>query len=156
MKSGFGAALCAAAVFALASAAQTADLDNPIGSDNYGVHEEPSGDDQEAPYAQRREWRSERYYDRSRPSQYYGRPVPEHPHWSRPVFARPGWGYRDECRVIVKERVNRWGERVIGQIQVCDRASLLACGQRRVMRNEEPALAVALGACAIPSGETGA
>lgn len=39
-------------------------------------------------------------------------------HW-RPVFAGPGWGYRDRCRIIINERVNRWGERVQVRREVC-------------------------------------
>jgi hypothetical protein len=120
MKSGFMVALCSVATLALASAAQAADLDDPISPDNYRVHEGTFDYGQEAPFTQRREWRSERYYGGNSLGYCYGWPGPEHPHWNRPVFARRGWSYGNECRVIVKERVNRWGERVIRQMRVCD------------------------------------
>jgi hypothetical protein len=81
--------------------------------------------------------RSEYWSERRDPDRYYGRPVPdwqerrsyrggyygapvaERPYWQRPMFAGPGWGNRDSCRVIINERVNRWGERVEVRRQVC-------------------------------------
>jgi hypothetical protein len=37
----------------------------------------------------------------------------------RPVFAGPRWGSHDDCRIIVKERVNRWGEEVQVRRKIC-------------------------------------
>ena len=56
----------------------------------------------------RRDWRGS-----------HGRPGP-HWHHARPVFGRPGWGRFDDCRVIVRRHINRWGEHVVRRLQVCD------------------------------------
>jgi hypothetical protein len=61
------------------------------------------------------EWRERR----SHQGGYYGAPVAERPHWQRPVFAGPGWGHRDSCKIIINERENRWGERVQVRREVC-------------------------------------
>jgi hypothetical protein len=69
-----------------------------------------------------------RYYERpvpewqerrSRWGRYYGVPVVERPHWQWPVFAERRWGHRDSCKIIINERVNRWGERVQVRREVC-------------------------------------
>ena len=56
---------------------------------------------------------------------YYGRPVRERPHWDRhpwhrPVGGRPHWRDDEDCRIIVKRRVNAWGDLVERRIKVCD------------------------------------
>lgn len=79
----------------------------------------------------------ENRYEHRDPDRYYGRPVPEwrerrHHHsahrsipvverheWHRPVFAEPRWGYRENCKIIIKERINRWGEEVQVRRKVC-------------------------------------
>jgi hypothetical protein len=81
--------------------------------------------------------RTEHWSERRNPDRYYGRPVPEwreqrsqqggyygapvagQPHWQRPVFAERGWGHRSSCKIIINERVNRWGERVQVRREVC-------------------------------------
>jgi hypothetical protein len=35
------------------------------------------------------------------------------------VFAERGWGHDDSCKIIINERVNRWGERVQVRREVC-------------------------------------
>ncbi len=55
---------------------------------------------------------------------YYGRPVRERPHWDRhpwhrPVGGRPHWRDDEECRIIIKRRVNAWGDLVERRIKVC-------------------------------------
>jgi len=51
----------------------------------------------------------------------YVRPVPDWRHGSRPVAARPWqWGPSEDCRVIVKQRENPWGEITVRRIEVCD------------------------------------
>jgi hypothetical protein len=113
---GFGwrmAAAAAATALMLGSAAQAADLDVVPESDQYG-YQEPSGEYgsiEEAPVEPRRRWREWRFHDR---------PVAEGRVWSRPALARPAWSYGGECRVIIKERVNPWGERVVREIRRCD------------------------------------
>ncbi|HEX2554286.1 MAG TPA: hypothetical protein VHL98_11325 [Microvirga sp.] len=55
------------------------------------------------------------YHDGDR---YYGRPVPERPSWHRPVAGRPHWAH-DDCRLIIKKRVNAWGEVTVTRIRRC-------------------------------------
>jgi hypothetical protein len=50
----------------------------------------------------------------------YGRPLPDWRHRSRPVGARSWQGSGEDCRVIVKRRVNPWGESTVRRIEVCD------------------------------------
>ena len=49
----------------------------------------------------------------------YGRPVPDWRHRSRPVAARSWQGSGEDCRVIVKQRENPWGEVTVRRIEVC-------------------------------------
>ena len=67
-------------------------------------------------YGGRRSYHEDRLYER---------PVVERHRWShpvlaRPVFARPGWHDGEECRIIVKRRVNHWGELVVRRIKICE------------------------------------
>ena len=41
--------------------------------------------------------------------------------WGRPVFVRRGgWGrHDDDCRTIIKRRVNRWGEVITERTRLC-------------------------------------
>ncbi|MEZ0168058.1 hypothetical protein [Microvirga sp. TS319] len=51
--------------------------------------------------------------------QVYGRPGPR---WHRPgypVAVRPWWGGED-CRLIIKRRINPWGEVIERRIRICD------------------------------------
>jgi hypothetical protein len=50
----------------------------------------------------------------------YGRPGPGWRHRSRPVATHPGQGSGEDCRVIVKQRENPWGEITVRRIEVCD------------------------------------
>jgi len=50
----------------------------------------------------------------------YGRPVPDWRYRSRPVAARPWRGPGEDCRLIVKQRENPWGEVTVRRIEVCD------------------------------------
>ncbi len=79
----------------------------------------------------------ERRYEHRETDRYYGRPVPEwrerrHHHggyrgipvverheWHRPVFAGPRWHHQGGCKIIINERVNRWGERVQVRKEIC-------------------------------------
>ena len=56
---------------------------------------------------------------------YYERPLVERQRWAapvvaRPVFGRPGWHEPEPCRIIVKRRVNPWGEVVVRRITICE------------------------------------
>lgn len=119
MKFGSTAVLGALAVLSLGSAARAADYDGTYLSDQYRVRHESAERGDPAHDEGRRIWRHGPHDAGRSPDRYYGRPVPEHSRWARPVFARPGWGDRDECRVIIKERVNRWGERITRRTQIC-------------------------------------
>lgn len=61
------------------------------------------------------EWRERR----SHWGGYYGVPVAERPRWQRPIFPGQGWGRRASCKIIINERVNRWGERIQVRREVC-------------------------------------
>ena len=50
---------------------------------------------------------------RPRPVFYSG------PASGRPVYGRPVYGGED-CRVVVKQRVNRWGEMIVKRVRICD------------------------------------
>ena len=50
---------------------------------------------------------------RARPV-FYGGPA-----YERPVYGRPVYGGED-CRVVVKQRVNRWGEMIVKRVRICD------------------------------------
>ena len=81
-------------------------------------------------------WTEHRYEYRD-PDRYYGRPVPEwregwprhggyrgmpvaeRHEWHRPVFAGPRWRHQGGCKIIINERVNRWGERVQVRKEIC-------------------------------------
>lgn len=129
-------ALAALATLALGSAAQAAEVNITIRTDDHGTHRRVSDYGEErfagSPYR-----RTEHWYEHREPGRYYGRPVPdwregrpyrggyasvpvvERHHWQRPVFAGPRWAYQDTCKIIIKERVNRWGELVQVRRKVC-------------------------------------
>jgi hypothetical protein len=46
----------------------------------------------------------------------YAQPV----YYGRPVYGRPVFDDQEECRVIVKKRVNAWGDVVVKRIRRCD------------------------------------
>ena len=53
--------------------------------------------------------------------QYHHRAHPEwRGAWGRPVAARPWWRQADNWQLIIKRRVNPWGEVTTGRIEVCD------------------------------------
>ncbi len=49
---------------------------------------------------------------------------PERRHWNRVSEGRHGWGHggwgHGGCRVIVKRRVNPWGDVIVKRIKTCD------------------------------------
>jgi hypothetical protein len=54
-------------------------------------------------------------YRRRHHERRYAQPV----FYGRPVYGRPVFDH-DECRVIIKKRVNAWGDVVIKRIKRCD------------------------------------
>ncbi len=128
--------LASAGALALTSAVQASEINITIRTDAYSQPQRIA--DYDGDMFVRREYRrSDRWYEDRDPDRYYGRPVPEwrsdRPHrggyrgipvverheWHGPIFAGPRWGYRDSCRIIIKERVNRWGEMVQVRRKVC-------------------------------------
>ncbi len=130
------AALAAVAALTFGSAAQASEVNITIRTDTYGTHRRVADQDYQ-PFKRNQYTRSEGWYEHRDPNRYYGRPVPEwqerrfrhggyygvpvaqRPHWQQPVFAGPSWGYPDTCKIIIKERVNRWGETVQVRTKVC-------------------------------------
>jgi hypothetical protein len=128
--------LGAVAALTLGGAAQASEISVTIRTNNHGAPQRIA--DRSGELLERHQHtRSEHWSEHRDPDHYYGRPVPEwkerrsywngysgvpvveQPHWQRPVFAGPGWGHRDSCRIIIKERVNRWGEQVQVRTKVC-------------------------------------
>src|SRR3712207_4477082 len=103
-------ALAAVAALALGSAAQAADVNITISTNDHGTHRRVADYGEErfagGPYRHTEHW-----YEHREPGRYYGRPVPDRRegrpfrggytsvpgvgrhHWQRPVFAGPRWAY---------------------------------------------------------------
>ncbi len=118
------AVLGAVAALALGSVAQAADFNITVRMGEYGSHHRfVDGDDGEDGFDDRlrrpgRVEQRERFRDSDIRSRH-DRDWP--PAMGRPVFARPGWGrHFEECRVIVKRRMDRWGDVVVRRIRICD------------------------------------
>src|SRR5690349_15163318 len=95
----------------VSASAQAADYDvgseQPQYQERYGY---------EGRHGYRDEFRQGPFVDRS----YHHRAYPEwRGAWGRPV-ARPWWRHADDCRLIIKRRVNPWGEVTTRRIEVCD------------------------------------
>jgi hypothetical protein len=39
--------------------------------------------------------------------------------WDRPVYGRPVFAPYDDCRVIVRRKINAWGDLVVRRVRVC-------------------------------------
>jgi len=121
MKFGWTLAGVGFAAATLAGAAQAADVRVSVragGTDwQRPVADYEVGDEERfAPDHRGGGYRPETYDERS--------PLQRH-HWSRPVFARPvfgrpGWDSAEECRIIIKRRVNPWGDVVVRRIKICE------------------------------------
>ena len=118
--------LASVATLTLGSVAQASELSLKRIADYSGERFESQDYSRSEHWAERRD--PDRYYGRPVPELrerrshwggYYGAPVAERPHWQRPVFAGQGWGQRENCKIIIKERVSRWGERVQVRREVC-------------------------------------
>lgn len=68
-------------------------------------------------FHEERTYRGPRYVEDERS---YGHPGRRWHSWGRPVAAHPWRGPSEECRLIIKRRVNPWGETTVRRIQVCD------------------------------------
>lgn len=128
--------LGAVAALTLGGAAQASEVSVMIRTNNHGALQRIADYSGEL-YERRQHTRSEHWSEHRDPDRYYGRPVPEwkerrshwngydgvpvveRPHWQRPVFVGQDWAHRDSCRIIIKERVNRWGEQVQVRTKVC-------------------------------------
>jgi len=123
------------AAFAIASAAQASEFSISIRT-NDRLHQRIA--DYNANLFERRQYsRTEHRYEHRDPDRYYGRPVPEwrerkhhrgeyrnipvvdRYEWHRPVFAGSRWRHQGGCKIIISERVNRWGETVQVRKEVC-------------------------------------
>ena len=118
--------LAAVAALTLGSVAQASELSLQRIADYSGERFERQDYSRAEHWSERRG--PDRYYGRPVPEwrerrshwgRYYGAPVAERPHWQPPVFAGRGWGQRENCRIIINERVNRWGERVQVRREIC-------------------------------------
>jgi hypothetical protein len=118
--------LAAAATLTLGSVAQASEESLRRIADYSGAPFERQDYSRAEHWSERRD--PDRYYGRpvpewrerqSHPGRHYGVPIAERPHWRQPVFAGRGWGHRESCKVIINERVNRWGEVVQVRREVC-------------------------------------
>ena len=126
---GFGwrrVVLAAVAALTLGSVAQASELSLQRVADYSGGRFERQDYSRSEHWSERRN--PDRYYGQPVPEWrerwsygggYYGAPVAERPHWQQPVFAGRGWGQRESCKIIINERVNRWGEVVQVRREVC-------------------------------------
>ncbi len=118
--------LAAVATLTLGSVTQASELSLQRIADHSGERFERQDYSRAEHWSERHD--SDRYYGRPVPEWrgrrshwggYYSVPVAEHPHWQRPVFAGRGWGHGESCKIIINERVNRWGEQVQVRTKVC-------------------------------------
>ncbi|KLK93159.1 hypothetical protein AA309_10195 [Microvirga vignae] len=109
MKFGLKAVVFGAvATLGCGGAAQASELSFTVSSNRYGLHQDVADVGGES--LERHDYRRpEHRYEHRGPHRFYG----------RPVLAGPGWGPRDTCRIIIKERVNRWAEEVQVRRTVC-------------------------------------
>lgn len=61
--------------------------------------------------------RGPRYVEEKR---FVGRPMPERGYAGRPVAMRPWWQHREDCRLMVRRRVDPWGEVIVRRVRICE------------------------------------
>ena len=119
------AAVASLAGLALGGAAQASELHLSIRMSDqgwtrpvadYGLHEEDRYGREGRRYRERRFHVLEQ---EPSPTRFYGRPVVERHRWHAPVFAAPHWDDREEVRIIVRRRVDPWGDVVIRRKKIC-------------------------------------
>lgn len=119
------------AALAFGTAAHATEVDVTIRAGGYGVPQRIADYGGEI-FEQRRHSRNEHWQERRDPGRLYGRPVPEWregrpyrdtyrgvPVEERYVLARPHRSFRAPCKIVVTERVNRWGEQVQVRREIC-------------------------------------
>ena len=102
------------AALAFGGAAQAADLEWSVRVGDRGWNR-PAADFEDEAFSPREVWRHE-----PRGPRYPGfedRRLVERPYWARPVFARPGWD--EDCRIVIKRRVDPWGDVEVRRFRVC-------------------------------------
>lgn len=115
------------------SAAQAGEFSITISGGQVGSYRSVADYDDDGFSGGRTHVRRERHWDRD-PDRFYGRPVPEWrerpSRWERPygvpVAERRGWhgghgrpSWHEPCRIVIKDRINRWGEHVQIRKQIC-------------------------------------
>jgi hypothetical protein len=124
-------ALAGLATLVIGTSAQATDVNVTIHAGGYGAPQRIADYSGEFLEHRQHRYRDERY-ERRGPARSFERDVPEWRHGRpyghgyheipvgrRPVFAEPHRGYRPPCRIIITERVNRWGDKVRVQREVC-------------------------------------
>ncbi|HEV2557346.1 MAG TPA: hypothetical protein VGU45_01845 [Microvirga sp.] len=116
------AALGVVAAVMLGGAAQASDLSITIRTGEAGAHRFVADHDDDG-YGREHRWSERRRFDRDddRFDRFERRGARDWaPAYGRPVFARGGWDPRHEdCRIIVKRRVNPWGDVVVKRTKIC-------------------------------------
>lgn len=107
-------AMGAVAALMISGAAQATEVNISIrtNSDSHRQVRHYDGND----YAERRYVHDRSDYGYRDPDRYYGRPVYER---HRPVYGHSHWRH-DDCRLIIKKRVDHWGDVVVKRVKVCD------------------------------------
>jgi hypothetical protein len=112
------AALGVVAAAMLGGAAQASDLSITIRTGEAGAHRFVA--DRDDGYDREHRWSERRRFDHD-DDRFERRGARDWaPPYGRPVFARGGWDPRHEdCRIIVKRRVNPWGDVVVKRTKIC-------------------------------------
>lgn len=108
------------ALFTLAGGASAADI-YPYGGDRYETSRYRDVEEREE--ARPRQRFEERYEERVErrsvieddEDRYAGRERP----WVRPVYERRSFAPYDDCRIIVRRKVNHWGDLVVRRVRIC-------------------------------------
>jgi hypothetical protein len=111
------AAMAAVAAMALGGAAQASEITISIRTADHGAARQIVDYDDHADnrFERHRQWDDESFH-RGVPQRFDGPPT----HWRRAFFASTDWRDGDDCRVIVKRRLSRWGELVVRKLTLCD------------------------------------
>jgi hypothetical protein len=108
------------ALFTLAGGARAADI-YPYGGDRYETSRYRDVEEREE--VRPRQRFEERYEERVErrsvieddEDRYAGRERP----WARPVYERRSFAPYDDCRIIVRRKVNYWGDLVVRRVRIC-------------------------------------
>ncbi len=124
-------ALACFAALTFCTAAHATEVNVTIRADGFGAPQRIADYGGEF-LEERRHRRNERWHERRDPDRFYGRPVPEWregrpyrdtyrgiPVEERYVLARPHRSFRAPCKIVITERVNRWGEQIQVRKEIC-------------------------------------